>query len=252
MSSSTNSLQTRSRKRRHPGMSRGFQGFESAKGPMKASYSRKVSAPYSAMMSSGLTTLPSDLAILVTICVSSAPSALAHERFPARFDLGRRHQALGLVPVGQRSDHALVEQALERLLGRHHVRGRTAPCARSGRTRGAARRGRRTADVQIDRAPVGLGLGAEGLPGVVRIHEAQPVPARTGPAGHGVGVPPGGLPIGPHRRTRPNRARGPAGAEPSWEGVKSSISGSSTGRSSSRTRTVRPSSRCSSGKGSPQ
>jgi hypothetical protein len=43
-----------------------------------------------------------------------------------------------------------------------------------------------------------------------------------------------------------------SGGEPSAEGRKSSISGSSTGSSSSGTRSWRPSARCRTGKGSPQ
>jgi hypothetical protein len=60
-----------------------------------------------------------------------------------------------------------------------------------------------------------------------------------------------GLPVAGSRVASQDFARA-SGAEPSAEGLKSSIGGSSTGRSPSGTATTLPSSRWSSGNGSPQ
>ena len=58
-------------------MSRVFHGFDASSGPMYISYRRKVSAPYSAITSSGFTTFFSDFDILATICATFCPVAVS-------------------------------------------------------------------------------------------------------------------------------------------------------------------------------
>ena len=81
---STNRRQSRSKKRRAPGTSRGFHGLESDRGPMNISYRRKVSTPYSSQTTSGLTTFLRDLLILATTCSRGVPSAVRVALFPSK------------------------------------------------------------------------------------------------------------------------------------------------------------------------
>ena len=75
--SSTASRHARCRKRNTPTISRVFHGFDASSGPMYISYKRNVSAPYSAITSSGLTTFRRLLDILATICVTGSPVAFS-------------------------------------------------------------------------------------------------------------------------------------------------------------------------------
>ena len=54
-------------------MSRVVQGFEASSGPMNISYRRRVSTPYSAKISSGLTEFFSDLPIFPKLRVTGRP-----------------------------------------------------------------------------------------------------------------------------------------------------------------------------------
>ena len=59
-----------------PSMSRVFQGLTASSGPMNISYRRSVSAPYSAIMSSGLTTFFRLLDIFAIDSASASPVVL--------------------------------------------------------------------------------------------------------------------------------------------------------------------------------
>ncbi len=62
--SSTTARQTRCRNRYEPTTARVSHGRDTSSGPIDISYTRNVSAPYAAHMSSGVTTFFSDLPIL--------------------------------------------------------------------------------------------------------------------------------------------------------------------------------------------
>ncbi|OQC23895.1 MAG: hypothetical protein BWX70_02724 [Verrucomicrobia bacterium ADurb.Bin070] len=63
----------RLRKRNTPSTPLVFQGLTASSGPMNISYRRMLSAPYSRMTSSGLTTFFNDLDILAGNSVSFSP-----------------------------------------------------------------------------------------------------------------------------------------------------------------------------------
>ncbi|MNS52788.1 hypothetical protein D3C72_855150 [compost metagenome] len=84
-------------------------------------------------------------------------------------------------------DHALVEELLEGL-GRGDVAEVVEYLVPEAGVQEVHDRVLRAADVQVDGQPALLGLLAHELLVVVRIHEAQVVPATAGPLGHGVGL----------------------------------------------------------------
>ena len=130
-----------------------FHGFVASSGPMNISYMRSVSAPYSFTMSSGLMTLPRDL-LIFSLFVAE--------------------------------DHALVHQLLERLLRRHDadVVQHLVP---EPRIQQVQHRMLGAADVQVDRQPFLLHLlRIDSSLVVVRIDEAQVVPAASRPLRHRV------------------------------------------------------------------
>ena len=138
-----------------------------------------------------------------------------------------------LVGVRVGLDVALVEQPVERLAASTRGPGRTAPCARTGRTAGAARRARRrrrTGRRRRRRPRPAAPSSSARPPGrrsafvVGRVEVAQLVPARAGPLRHRVGL--AAVALRPVAQVEldvdPVGRRGPAAAS----GSESSSSGS--------------------------
>ena len=179
-----------------PTTARVSQGRDTSSGAIDISYSRKVSAPYSAYSSSGLT----EFFRLLPIFPNSRTTGCPCQRKPSSRlgDLGSLHDLAAPIPVRVRLDVALVVEAAVRLPGtdvaevvedlvpepgvqqvQHrvfyatHVQVHPARIARASRPH-----------------PVPLHLRiAEGR-FVDRVEIAQLVPARTGPLGHHVQLPP--------------------------------------------------------------
>ena len=92
-------------------MSRVFHGLLASSGPMYISYRRNVSAPNSAMMSSGLTTFFRLFDILAMICVTALAGADLDERAVGTLlDLVDRDQRLVAALIREAEDQPLVEQ----------------------------------------------------------------------------------------------------------------------------------------------
>ena len=89
-------------------------GRDWSSGPIDISYTRKVSAPYAAIISSGVTMFFRLLPIFPYSRLTG--SALVEEPAVLLHDLGGGHVEAALVGVGVGRDVALVDQPAERLL----------------------------------------------------------------------------------------------------------------------------------------
>ena len=147
------------------------------------------------MTSSGLTTLSVDFDIFSTCDTSALAGRLEERAAVALLDVVRVVVLAARVLVAVGEDHPLVEQPLERLLGVHQaaVEQHLVPEARVEQVQ---HRVLDAADVEVDRHPVALGRLRPRLALVVRIEEAQVVPARAGPLRHRVGLARAGAAVG--------------------------------------------------------
>ena len=151
------------------------------------------SAPNSSMTSSGLTTLKRDFDIF-SICWLTRTSP-ANQLPVALGDFVRAIIFARLVAIGEGEDHALVDQLLERLLRRDDAEVVTAPCARTGRTADAAPRARRRRRRGRPASSTSRLSGSTRSLVVLRVDEAQVVPARARPLRHRVRLARAGMPL---------------------------------------------------------
>ena len=147
-------------------------------------------------------------------------------------------EALGHLLAVLAEDHALVDEAHERLLGARRRRCRRGTCARSAsrgdaapRARRRRRRGRRASSTRCF-------LARRRLLVVRRIQEAQVVPAGAGPLRHRVRLALRRAAALGAGRVRPIRGWWPGAIRPCRKACSSSTSGSMRGSSDSGTGTM--------------
>ena len=123
--------------------------------------------------------------------------------------LGGGHVPAARVGEGVGQDVSLVEQPAERFRGRSRHRSRTAPCARTSRTAGAAPRARRRRRTGRRRTATSSTARRPRRPGPRRCRDqvAQVVPARPGPLRHDVQL----TAVAPGAIAQIQRDLGPAG-----------------------------------------